>query len=95
MDKTLLQNGVTVAKLKKLETQVMPRIQIIKEMVERGEVVSERDANFLSQLLQRLVEEKAGVDNYPEWQSFYAGLVALCHEVIEKALTNEKSLRSS
>ena len=89
MEPISTQDGVTVAVLKKFEDQVLSKIIAIKDRVEQGGKISEQEADFLNKLLIRLAEEKAGVDNHPEWQSFYGRLLAMCHEVIAKGLENE------
>jgi hypothetical protein len=89
MDQKILQQGITTVTLKRFESEVLPRLLELKNKVDQGELINERDIDFLKNFLKRLAQDKYGVDQHPEWQSFYAQLVDLSNEIIAKGVENE------
>lgn len=75
--------------LKKFETQVLPKLDALKEKVEAGGLIDGYESEFLQKLLARLAQAKTGVALQPDWQPFYGRLVNLCHEIIAKGLGNQ------
>lgn len=82
--------GVGIVLLERLTTQTLPRAFAIKERVDRGEILTDRDIDFLQALSERAEEIKPLVDRNPEYQEVYAQAVHLYKEITEQALVNEK-----
>lgn len=82
--------GVATALVERFTSQTLPRAFEIKERVDRGELLSERDIDFLHTLSERAEEVKSLVNRLPEYQGLYAQAVHLYKEITERALLNEK-----
>lgn len=82
--------GVGMAILERFTTQTLPRAFEIKERVDRGELLSQRDIDFLHTLAERAEEIKPLVERNPEFQQVYAQAVHLYKEITQQALLNEK-----
>lgn len=82
--------GVAMALLERFTTQTFPRALEIKERVDRGELLSERDIDFLQKLTERAEEIRPLVERHLEYQEVYARAVHLYKEITERALLNEK-----
>ncbi len=82
--------GVAMALLERFTTQTLPRALEIKERVDRGELLSERDIDFLHTLTERAEEIRPLVERHQEYQQVYAQGVHLYKEITERALLNEE-----
>ena len=79
-----------MALLERFTKQTLPRILEIKKSIGRGELLNDRDINFLKLLPERFNEVKPLVDRNPEYQELLAQAVHLYKEITEQALLNEK-----
>lgn len=82
--------GTITALLERFTKQTLPRILEIKKSIDHGELLSDRDINFLKLLPKRFNEVKPLVDKNPEYQELLAQAVHLYKEITEQALLNEK-----
>lgn len=82
--------GVVMALLERFNTQTLPRALVIKERVDRGELLDQRDIDFLKTLAEHAEEVRPLVGRNPEYQEVYAQAVHLYKEITERALINEK-----
>ena len=83
--------AVIYALIERFETPRLPRLLEIKERVDQGDVLSERDIQFMSEIAHDDQQGKRLVDRHPEWQRYCAEVIHLFEEVAEKALENEKN----
>ena len=83
--------AVIYALVERFETQRLPRLLEIKERVDQGGVLSERDIQFMSEIAHDAQRGKRLVDRHPDWQRYCAEVIHLFEEVAEKALENEKN----
>jgi hypothetical protein len=83
--------GVATALLTELTTHRLPKAQLLKEKVERGERLDEFDLAFLHEVFETAERIKPLVDRHPEYQEVYARATALYGEITEKALANEQN----
>lgn len=95
MDEKTKQQGITTAVLERFQSEGLPRLMAIKDSLDQGGTISERDIDFLNEVLKRLVKDRYGVEQHPEWQSFYAQLVGFCSEIIARGVENETRLESA
>ncbi len=86
---SLEQQGVLEVVMERFEKQRLPRILDIKTMVDRGEVLSKPDSEFLEQVCRDTQQYKHFVDGHPEFQQLYARVAHLYEEIARKALENE------
>ncbi len=87
--------GVATALVERFTSQTLPRAFEIKERADRGELLSERDIDFLHTLSERAEEVRSLLNRLPEYQELYAQAVHLYKEITEQALLNEKGSTSS
>jgi hypothetical protein len=84
------EEGVIEALIERFEKQRLPRLLEIKEKVDRGELLSEVDIEFIDLITHDAQQSKPLIDKHPEWHKFCAYVVHLYEEITEKALENEK-----
>lgn len=87
--------GITMAIMERFEKQTLPEALWIKEKVDKGELLSDGDMEFLEQISKNATEVKALVDDQPEWQSLYARAINLYEEIIAKGLENQQAAERS
>lgn len=92
MAKPSNEDGVILALIKRFEKQRLPRLMELRQKVDRGEVLGNRDIEFLSMVIHDAQQSKHLIDRHPEWQSFCAYVVHLYETITERALQNEKDL---
>ncbi len=87
--------GITMAVLERFEKQTLPEALWIKEKVDKGELLSDADIEFLERVLENINNFKGQVDDHPEWQQLFAGAINLYEEIIAKGLENQQAATSS
>jgi hypothetical protein len=87
--------GITMAVLERFEKQTLPEALWIKEKVDKGELLSDGDIEFLERVLENTNSVKGQVNNHPEWQQLYASAINLYEEIIAKGLANQQAAVSS
>jgi hypothetical protein len=83
--------GITIALLERFEKETLPEGLWIKERVDKGELLTDSDMNFLGHVLENAQTVKGMVDHQPEWQSLYASAIHLYEEIIAKGLENQRA----
>jgi hypothetical protein len=68
----------------------LPRVNALKEKVEKGECLNEHDIAFLDQSLKDANRILPLVDRNPEWQTLAVRAINLYTEITARALENEK-----
>jgi hypothetical protein len=84
------EDGVILALIDRFEKQRLPRLKILKEKVESGELLSDVDIDFLDKVIHDAQQSKLLIDRHPEWKEFCANVVHLYETITEKALENEQ-----
>ena len=82
--------GTIYALIERFEKQRLPRLLELKKRVDKGEVFSESDIQFITEVTHDAQRSKPLIDRHPEWHKFCAEVIHLYEEVVEKALENEK-----
>jgi hypothetical protein len=83
--------GIAIAVMERFENKTLPDLLWIKGRVDKGELLSDGDMEFLEQLSQNAIEIKPLIDAQPEWQPLYASAIKLYEEIIAKALANQQA----
>lgn len=81
--------SVIYALIERFEKQRLPRLLELKIKVDRGEVLSESEIEFMCQVTLEAQQSKRLIDRHSEWHEFCAEVIHLYEEIIEKALQNE------
>jgi len=89
MNDKLLAGGTVTALLRRLQTQVLPRMLAIKERLDHGEKASPEDIRYLQLGLSDAMYAKTLFDHHPEFTEISAKVVALYRDMSTQALQNE------
>jgi hypothetical protein len=89
MNEKPLAGGTITAVLRRLETQVLPRILEMKERLDHGEKLSLADIRYLQMGLSDATYAKMLFDHHPEFTGISAKVVALYRDISTLALRNE------
>ena len=84
-DTALIQ--VLVERLEKIR---LPIALELKEKVDQGELLNDREIEYLEEVLGDVDPIKPLIDRYPEWQDLVAQMASLYNENTTKALENER-----
>ncbi len=83
-DTALIQ--VLVERLEKIR---LPIALELKEKVDQGELLNDREIEYLEEVLGDVDTIKPLIDRHPEWQDLVAQMASLYNEITTKALENE------
>ncbi len=89
MEKSARETGVLTALMERMEKQRLPRILELKDKVDRGDRLEDRDIDFLEQVFADAYKTMPTLNNHPEYQALAARVVSLYKEITSKALENE------
>jgi len=88
---TSKEDGVIYTLEKRLVEFRLPRALAMKEKVDQGGVLDDRDLDHLEQLLADVGKIPAGVKNDPKFQDIAGRMMQLYKEITTRALENEKA----
>ena len=88
MDK---ETGILIVLMERLEKQRLPRILSLKEKVDGGTPLDDRDLDFLEKVMKDAKKAIPFIDKHPEYQLLATKLMALYNEITDKALELEKN----
>jgi hypothetical protein len=83
-DAALIQ--VLVDRLEKIR---LPIALELKEKVDQGELLNDREIEYLEEVLGDVEQIKPLIDRHPEWQELAARMTGLYNDITTKALENE------
>jgi hypothetical protein len=83
--------GVLTALAQRMRTQRLPRALAMKERVDAGGVLSERDIQFLEEVLSDANRIAPLVKRNPEYAGVAARMIELYKEITANALKNEQT----
>lgn len=83
--------GVIAALVERFEKFRLPSLLELKEKVDQGDRLNDREIEFLEQIIRDAEENRALVERNPEWQDISARVIGLYNAITGKALENEKN----
>jgi hypothetical protein len=86
--------GVIMALMERLEHQRLPQALAIQKRVNKGELLSEGDIEFLNHVFEDYQYVTPLLHKHPEWQPAISRVVSLYKEIMDKALENEQGSTS-
>jgi hypothetical protein len=86
--------GILAVLAKRLVEQRLPQALALREKVDRGEALSDRDAAFLQEVLEDARRAAPVLDRNPEYKATADAVAQLYKEITAKALENEKAKKS-
>ena len=95
MAKLSKDDGVIAALAKRLVEQRLPRALALKERIDRGEVLTDLDIEFLEEVFADASAARPLMTSDPTVQDVAGRMVQLYKEIMDKALENEKRKQGS
>jgi hypothetical protein len=92
MTKASKDTGVILALVERFTKYRLPRINALKEKVEKGECLSQHDIAYLDEVFEEANRNMPLIDKHPEWQTLAGRAINLYKEITTRALENEKNL---
>lgn len=83
--------GVLAVLIERLESQRLPRALALKEKLDQGGLLDDFDIAFLEEVFSDSQEIQPLLERHPEHREFAARIMALYHDITEKALANEQA----
>jgi hypothetical protein len=83
--------GVLAVLIERLESQRLPRALALKEKVDQCGRLDDFDIAFLEEVFSDSQEIQPLLERHPEHREFAARIMALYHDITEKALANEQA----
>ena len=94
MSEVSKDSGVLTVLAQRLVEQRLPKLLLLKERLDQGEVLTDYDLQFLEGALSDAQENMALVGRNREVQDVAARVVHLYKEIMDKAVQNETSGKS-
>ncbi|MEI8363809.1 MAG: hypothetical protein WCG35_11415 [Betaproteobacteria bacterium] len=91
MNQQVNDKGILTVLAKRLVEQRLPRLERLKEQLDRGEVLTDYDLTFMKQVLEDAQANQALVDRHPEVQKIVGQIIHLYKEIMDKAFENENT----
>ena len=91
MSKSSNKLGVVTALLERLEKQRLPRLLSLEEKVNRGEVLSDSDLNFLQEVSADAKRIEPLMEQEPQYRPLFVKLIGLYNNISTRALENERA----
>ncbi len=86
--------GILAVLMERGERQRLPRALALEEKMNRGELLSNLDIEFLEDVFDSFSENKALLDRHPEYQEMVARMAGIYARIMDKAAENEESSTS-
>ena len=91
MDASSSDTGVLTALAQRLVDQRLPRALALKEKIDGGAVLEERDLEFLERVLEDANKIAPVVERNPKYKEVAGRMLQLYKDIMAKALENEQA----
>jgi hypothetical protein len=91
MNQTEKDQGTINALILRMDEYGIPRARYLLEKVNGGEILSDRDINFLKRVYRDNQINRSLIKRDPEFQKIMARFIDLYTEICTRALENEKA----
>lgn len=88
------EKGIGLVLLKQLAEHRLPRLLEIKAIVDRGEILSDFDIEYLEEAFHDASRNRQHVVQFPEYADIVGKVANLYAEITSKALENERMRKS-
>ncbi len=95
MNKLSRDNCVIIALIQRLYESRLPRAIRLKVSVDEGEILSSSDISFIGRAHKETQQIIPLIDKHPKYQSLFADVIHLFHNITEQALDNEQKSTKS
>lgn len=85
------EKGIGLVLLKQLAEQRLPRLLEMKASVDRGDVLSDFDIEYLESAFHDASRNRQHVVNFPEYGDIVGKVASLYADITSKALENERA----
>ena len=83
--------GILVALAERMVKERLPHALSLKEKVDRGGLLEDRDIDFLEKVFEDARRIAPIIGRHPEYQDIAGRLVGLYKDITDKALQNEQA----
>jgi hypothetical protein len=94
MSEPSIDTGIITALGERLVKQRLPRLELLKAQLDRGEPLTDYDITFLQHSLADAQGNLALIERNPDIQEIAGQVARLYKEIMDKALENEKKSES-
>jgi hypothetical protein len=83
--------GILTAIADRMVQYRLPRAKEIKERVDRGEILTDSDIDFLEEVFRDAASIRPLLEKNPQYQEVAASAMALYNDITTKALANQEA----
>ncbi len=91
MDQEVKDKGVIAVLLKRFESEIYPKAQLLKTKVDNGAILDEQDLSFLEQTLADTHQIMAIVSRHPEYATLVKAALLMYEEIMSKSQQNSQN----
>jgi hypothetical protein len=82
--------GVLQVVLEDFEKHKLPRMQMIKDDMDRGDRLNSQELSFLRSVYREINQYESFVESHPEFKELYVNFVRLYCSIMDAAIDNEQ-----
>lgn len=83
--------GTIAALMLRFREQRLPRVKRMLETVNQGEALPDSEIDYLQRIFDESRSSRSLIKRHPEYHELVASFISMYHEIVEKALENEKA----
>lgn len=83
--------GLLAILMERGKRQRLPRALALEEKMNKGELLSNFDIEFMEDVFESFTENRALLDRHPEYQDMVSRMAGIYARIMDKAAENEKA----